>query len=157
MTPTVYLAGPIAGTTEHEAKNWRRDVHVALDGYNMRGMSPLRCEPDTIGKRYQLTYEKELYGTAHAIFAKNRFDLARCDATLAYLPLKSFAPSVGTISEIAWAYEAGKLLVVASDNPAIFNHPIIQQQAGWIVPDLDTAVEVLGSILGSYVEGARTI
>ena len=157
MTPTVYLAGPIAGCNEAQAKNWRASVHVALQGYGMRGMSPLRCEPSTIGDRYQLTYDEELYGTAQAIFSKNRFDLAKCEATLAYLPLKNFAPSVGTISEIAWAYEQGKLLVVASDNPAIFNHPIIKLQAGWIVPDLDTAVEILGSILGSYVEGARSI
>ena len=158
MTPTVYLAGPIAGCDEGQAKDWRAYVDAVLQGYGMRGMSPLRCEPQvTKSRKYALSYTCKLYGTPKAIFSKNRLDVQRCDATLAYLPLKNFSISIGTVLETAWAYEAGKMLVVVSDRPDVLNHPLMQEQAGWMLSDLDEACELLGNVLGSYNKGARTI
>jgi nucleoside 2-deoxyribosyltransferase len=146
---TCYLAGPVVGCLEVDAKDWRRYVAGCLQPYGVRCISPIRSvSPD--GARFVMTEGCEKHGTTNAVFAKNRFDVARCDITLAYLPLKDFQPRVGTISEIAWTWMLGKQVVLVSEDPAFTEHPLIQMQCGWIVPSLDTGIEIVGEILGAY-------
>lgn len=152
-----YLAGPVVGCTETGAKDWRLFVHAKLDlDYGIRCISPIRSvSPDA--ERYAYTEACEKHGTKHAVFAKNRFDVERCDIVFAFIPLKDFRPRVGTTTEIAWAYVLGKQIVLVSDDPAYTEHPLIQMQCGWIVPDLDTGVEVVGEILGAYQSGGANL
>jgi nucleoside 2-deoxyribosyltransferase len=157
MQPTVYLAGPIAGCTESQANDWRRQAAKALGAnYNIKAISPLRCEP-LVGDRYQVVYDDPKFGSAMAIAGKNIFDVRRCDMLLAYLPVKNFSPSVGTICEIGWAYALGKQTVLVSDSPAITGHPLMQAQCHWILPSLDDAIEVIGGVLGAYAFGGRNV
>lgn len=83
--PLIYLAGPILGNTEGEAKNWRARVNDELEHHGIIGISPLRCEP-IVGERYEASYGDPCFGTPRAILSKNFLDLRRCDATLAYFP-----------------------------------------------------------------------
>jgi nucleoside 2-deoxyribosyltransferase len=106
MKPFIYLAGPIAGCTEGEAKDWRAYVNTKLEAINCVGVSPLRCEP-LIGARYELSYQDPLFGQPKSIIAKNFLDLRRCDMTLAYFPvppeskaLEEIATRMGNLSEI---------------------------------------------------------
>lgn len=161
MNKFVYLAGPILGCTEGEAKSWREYVDDRLqlnyqDGTSQRivGISPLRCEP-IHGERYGVGYEDPKFGTARAIAAKNLADVRMCDMTLAYFPKmpEGRHPSLGTIVEIAWAHAEGKPVIVVSDDPIILTHPVVNSCAGWMLPTLDDAIEVVNGILGGYVGG----
>lgn len=124
-------------------------MHFAI--YNIRGISPLRCEP-LIGERYTSSSPDPKFGTARAIASKNLNDVRMCDLTLAYLPreLNERKPSYGTICEIAWAYAIGKSVILVSDDPAIVEHPVIQANAGWIVDNLADGLEIAVGILGDY-------
>jgi nucleoside 2-deoxyribosyltransferase len=160
MNRYVYLAGPIMGQTKDEANNWRKEVDNALaaESFGMTaqiiGVSPLRCEP-IIGERYLPQYEDERFGTSRAIGSKNFFDVRNCDLTLAYLPKP--APgrhqSYGTIIELAWAYALGKPAIVVTDDPDVANHPVVQACAGWLLTNLDDAVDTIVGILGGYTGG----
>jgi len=102
MKPKVYLAGPIDGTTEDEAKQWRSDVSTMLEAHNIKGISPLRCEPPIDGvydAKESIQQNDKRFGTARAIGGKNFFDVQNCDMVLAYMP----KISVGTVIEIGWA------------------------------------------------------
>jgi nucleoside 2-deoxyribosyltransferase len=156
MTPTVYLAGPIAGCTEGEAKDWRAYVDDGLSQYGIKGISPLRCEP-LHGKTYNVSYQDPKYGTERAIFFKNKFDLERCDMMLAYLPQKTFGASIGTLAEISWAYKEGKPSILVSDREEVLAHPMTHFQTSWILPTLDDAIEVIGNVLGAYTPGGKHI
>lgn len=81
---SIYLAGPIFGCTEGEAKDWRKYVADRLPP-GIVGVSPLRCEP-LIGTRYDVGYNDPCFGAPKAILAKNFLDLRACDMTLAYFP-----------------------------------------------------------------------
>ncbi|WP_315728809.1 hypothetical protein [Bradyrhizobium sp. SZCCHNS2015] len=81
--PSLYLAGPIFGCTEGEAKDWRHYVADRLPW--VRCISPLRCEP-MIGARYDVAYNDPRFGMPKSIVAKNFLDLRACDMTLAYFP-----------------------------------------------------------------------
>ena len=155
---TVYLAGPIIGCNYGQANDWRVRVAEKLKVHNIRGVSPLRCEP-LIGKKYKLGYDDSRFGTLKAIGAKNAFDVRNCDMTLAYLPV---IPSVrhhsyGTIGELAAAHFLNKPPLLVSDDPSIREHPVLNSWAGWVLEDLDQAVDVLVGVLGGYVEGGKYV
>ncbi len=148
--PSCYLAGPVVGCLELEAKDWRVWAEWALSHYGIRGISPIRSV-EVDGQRYGLSERCPKHGIPKSIFAKNVFDVKRCDIVLAYLPLKEFNPRVGTISEIAWKYAWGGTSVLVSDDPAFTDHPDMQGQCGWITDSLETGVEIVGEILGAYL------
>lgn len=152
MTRYVYLAGPIAGCTEGEAKDWRAYVEAELATLpgHIVGVSPLRCEPKIEG-RYQLNYDDPKFGTPKAINAKNRFDTLRADIVLAYFPDVERL-SVGTIMEVAWALWDGKPVIVVSRDARIVEHPLMTSTVPWILPTLDAGIDVVEGILSVYAQ-----
>lgn len=179
MKPALYLAGPVYGCTEAEAKDWRADVAAALPWVNC--ISPLRCEP-MAGKRYDLHYEDLRFGHPKSILAKNFLDVQRCDMVLAHFPAppeiaelddvvytlqvhglkvnaetleriakKGVQRSIGTIGEISWAFALRKPCIVVSDDPLILHHPFTSMQPDWpVLPDLDHAIELITGIWWDY-------
>lgn len=143
----VYLAGPIMDCTFGEANDWRQYVSDKLEPHNIIGISPLRCEP-IHGEIYTPDYPDPCFGVPRAIAAKNKFDVHKCDITLALLP-KPTKPgttvSMGTLEEIAWADEAGKMIIQVSDDPKVINHPVVDSVRGWKLV-VQTEVEPVGSV-----------
>ena len=148
---TIYLAGPIAGCDKSEANDWRAYVSDQLSHARIKGISPLRCEP-IVGERYMMNYADPKFGTARAISSKNIFDVRHCDMTLAYLPreINDRRPSYGTICELAWAHILGKPTLLVTDCPMLQQHPVINVNAGWVLTDLDEAIEVIVGVLADY-------
>ena len=148
----VYLAGPITGLTESEAKVWRQDVAERLEDHGITGISPLRCEP-AHGERYTAFNPDPLFGTAAGIAAKNMFDVQHCDLVIAYLP-GYVRLSIGTILEIGWAKMANKPVILVT-NPAgpLAAHPVLKACVAWTVGLLDEAVDIAVGILGGYCGG----
>lgn len=108
--PVLYLAGPIWGCTEAQAKDWRAEVSEALPFMNC--ISPLRCEP-LVGERYDISYTDPCFGMPKSIIAKNFLDVQRCDMVLAFFP---------TPPEIAEAARALDMLEEYSDFTDVANH-----------------------------------
>ena len=111
----------------------------------------MRCEP-LIGERYELQYDDPTFGSARAIASKNLFDVQQCDMTLAYLPreLENRRPSYGTVCELAWAHLLRKPVILVTDDLALVRHPLISACAGWLLRDLDEAIEVVLGLLLTY-------
>jgi nucleoside 2-deoxyribosyltransferase len=148
---SIYLAGPISDCDRGEANNWRSDLRIKLAAYDIRGISPLRCEP-LVGERYGLGIPDPRFGTARAIASKNFLDVQMCDITLCYMPknLNERRLSVGTLCELAWAHALRKPTILVSDFPFLLEHPVVQANASWILSTLDEAVEVIVGVLGDY-------
>jgi nucleoside 2-deoxyribosyltransferase len=151
VKPTVYLAGPITNKTISEANDWRVPVCAALEEHGIVGVSPLRCEPPR-GERYTIANADPLFGTSRAIRSKNILDVKFCSMTLAYLPkhLNPSWPSVGTIGELCMASAFGKPTILVSDDPRLTEHPVLRACAGWILPTLEDATEVMVGVLKVY-------
>lgn len=148
---TVYLAGPIGGCDVAEANDWRDDAERILDDVDIRGISPLRCEP-IHGERYTNHNADPKFGTMRAIGSKNVFDVRHCDLTLVYLPreLNERKPSYGSIIELAWAHILGKPTILVTDDPALIEHPVVNACADWVLGTLDEGLEVAIGILADY-------
>ena len=153
MKRTVYLAGPIAGLTEDQAKDWRLQINQELKDKSFGGIvgiSPLRCET-AIDGRYDILGSGQgqdaRFGTVEAIAAKNDFDVRNCDMMLALLEDKS---SAGTLVEIGMAKALNKPVIVVSDNPDVRGHPLIRHCASWVLTYLDEAVDVIIGVMEDY-------
>lgn len=148
----IYLAGPITNNTDPETKGWRFDMAAKLYKLGFRGISPLRCEP-IHGERYAPDNPDPRFGLPTAITAKNFMDVQRCDLTLCYFPTDLTdrdGVSLGTISELCWAFAFNKPRIVVSTHPKVIGHPVISSQAPWILPTLDDAVETIAGLFGDY-------
>lgn len=180
MKPSLYLAGPIYGCTEGEAKDWRAWVVEQLPF--MRCISPLRCEP-MVGKTYDLHYEDLCFGHPKSILAKNFLDQQTCNMTLAYFPTppeiaeldkiaegicvshpefsealkrinkKGIQRSIGTIGEVSWCYATRKPCIVVSHDALITHHPFTRLQPDWpVLPDLTHAMRLIRGIWRDYAD-----
>ena len=158
MTPTVYLAGPVAGATRAEANDWRDELIPELAWHGIAGVSPLRCEPPAPGAdRYELDYPDPMFGTARAISSKNMYDVRRCDFLLVRLPDADIArPSYGSICELAWARMLDKPTILVTRNEYLRRHPVIGACASWVLDDLDAAIDVLVGVLRVYRRKTET-
>lgn len=91
-----YLAGPINGCTDAEARDWRAYVAQRLigDAYDpmVRDYRGRELEP----------------GIAAEIVENDKADIDACDAVLVYYE----KPSVGTSMEVLYAWQAGKHVVI---------------------------------------------
>lgn len=128
----VYLAGPIMDCDFGEANDWRKYAAGVLRPHNIIGISPLRCEP-IHGEKYSAQYADHRFGVPRAIAAKNKFDVRRCEMTLALLPKPApgRVQSMGTLQEIAWADEAGRMTIQVTDDPLVIVHPVVDSAKGW--------------------------
>jgi len=162
----VYLAGPIVDCGFHEANDWRKYAAEKLRPHNIVGVSPLRCEP-LHGDKYSPQYADQRFGVPRAISAKNKFDVRRCAITLAMLPLPANdrTQSYGTLQEVAWADEAGRMVIQVTDDPKIISHPVVDSARGWkmcageghpfptIKEALDAAIDTCVGVLAGYTGG----
>lgn len=147
----VYLAGPITGTTYGECTDWRDTVckrfktsECGIVGITpMRGKSFLKKE-----KSIKDAYEDNSHCDKHAIFLRDKFDCLRSDIVLAnFLGAKNV--SIGSMFELAWAYQAGKFIVVVLEeksNPHI--HAFVRESAAQVFHDLDEAVDYIEDTFG---------
>lgn len=154
----IYLAGPITGCTENEAKDWRQMAKDTLTHIspNLIGVSPLRCEP-CIGETYSSSYEDPRFGTEKAISAKNWFDTKMADMVLAYLPRVKFEEgmreSMGTILEIGWASGKDIPVITVTDEPHYIENVVLNGQCSkWVFQSFEPAFDVIEGILGVYAK-----
>lgn len=123
----VYLAGPINGCTDSEAKDWR-----AVAAQSLIAAGERVCDP--MSRDYR---GRELaFGQARQIVEGDKNDIDGCDALLANCP----KPSVGTSMEVLYAYERGKVVVVVAPFPM---SPWLIYHAHATCDSLDAALEHL--------------
>lgn len=149
---SVYLAGPITGTTYGECTDWReyvkRNLAPGVVGYSpMRAKAYLARLPDAISGHGREYAHLGALSLGAGVVARDRFDTTRCDVVLVNL-LGASRVSIGTMIELGWADAARNPIVLAmeDDNPT-HDHMMVRTLAGYIVPTLDEAIHVVNAIL----------
>jgi len=144
----LYCAGPITGISYGKSTNWRKHVAAKLPDYitavsPMRGKSYLEAE-----KNIADSYEKHVLSSQKGITCRDRMDVMRCDMLLVnFLYLATNKISIGSVMEIAWADAFRKPIVVAMKKDNLHNHAMIREVSGFIVPNLDKAIQVAIAVL----------
>jgi len=146
---TVYLSGPIAGLTFHEAMAWRVRAKVALKWHGIEALSPLR-DNEKLVKEGVMTGDApggHPLVTARGITARDRSDVRRSDLILVNL-LGAKRVSIGTVMELAWA-DFDRIPVVALIEPGgnVHDHCMVDQVIDFRTDDFDQAIEICVSVL----------
>lgn len=147
MTPTVYLAGPITGLSYDEGQDWRTYVVGELRPY-ITAFSPLRCK-DYLRERGLMDamgYEDKALSSPKGITTRDRWDCQRCDLVLANV-VGAKTVSIGTVMEIAWADSVRTPIVLACEEGNPHVHAMLTHAAGFVVPTLEEALEIVQAVL----------
>lgn len=144
----IYLSGPMSGLTERAAADWRRFVTLDLQEMGMHAINPMRGERFAPGP---ITSAKSAFKSCshYDVTARDLHDVQKADAVLINLA-GSQEVSIGTIMELAWAYQARVPVVVVTGigdvGKRIAEHTMVKACAGWIVEDMADAEGVLATL-----------
>ena len=150
MQPAVYLAGPISGLSFEGCTDWREYAKNALAHHNIRGWSPMRAKEalaalETISGHGNEYAHMGPFATSRGVMTRDFFDCNRADVVLVNF-VGARTVSIGTVMEIAWAYQKHTPIIVAADND-LHNHMMLNEAYGFSVKTLDEAINVAIAIL----------
>lgn len=156
---TIYLAGPIAGLSFNDAVEWRQTAASELfQGASwgqgaVKTLSPLRAK-DYLAKVEHLSNEDipkyaamSVLSSPRGIMSRDHNDATTCDVMLVYL-LGAKKISVGTVMEIAWAYQKRIPVVCVMEAGNVHEHPMVTEAIDFRVDTLEEAIKVVKAILG---------
>ena len=135
---SIYLAGPISGESYEgvmahiNKRRWILEPHYEVL-HPMTGKSYLRTET----KFKAVGYDNPV-STNRAIVGRDHWMVNQCDILYADL-INTEIVSIGTVCEIAWAYEMRKLVILALEEVNIHQHAFVLEMADTIFPSVEEA------------------
>lgn len=143
-----YLAGPISGTSYDECVDWREHAVEELARHGILGMSPMRGKAYLKGlQQIGDSYPGTSMSSTRGIMTRDFFDCTRADVLIVNL-LGAKKVSIGTVMEIAWAWQARIPVIVAMENEGnLHDHGMISEAIGFRVQTLEEALQVAVAVL----------
>lgn len=144
----VYLAGPITGLSFGSATDWRDYATKQLEyDSDIRCLSPLRCKDYLLNTtKIEDSYESIVLSSQKGITTRDRWDCTRADVVLVNF-VGSQKASIGSVMEVAWADSVRTPIVIALESGNVHDHAMVREAAGYILPTLDEAIEVVRAIV----------
>lgn len=152
---SVYLAGPITGLRYGEATDWRDYAETFLASWGIEGLSPMRGKQylEAVGVIEAVSYGEDkaewALSSAPGFTMRDHGDCMAADVILANFVGCGDRVSIGTVLEVAWAHAYRKQLIVAMEPGNVHDHAMIRQLAGYVVPSLDAALNIIPAILNA--------
>ncbi len=140
MKHTVYLSGPIGGCTVAEMTGWRDVAQNFLNSENVTCTLPTRS----------FTLKHTPTETERWINRRDFFDCTRASVVLVNLiGMKTL--SIGTIMEIAWAYQKQIPVVVVCEPDGPQNHPMLKDSITQEAKTLEEGIIFVKELLSEPV------
>jgi nucleoside 2-deoxyribosyltransferase len=143
----VYLAGPITGLSYEGCTSWRDWAFKELYNAGHDGLDPMRAKgylarEDCIGSDYDT-----VLSCSRGIMTRDHWDCTRCDVLLVNL-IGATNVSIGTVMEIAWAFECRIPIVLCIEKEGnVHDHAMIREAVGFRVETLEEGLNVVKAIL----------
>jgi len=136
----VYLAGPMGGLTYAEVIGWRQRAAEDLNLHSISSISPVRgIRPGTsLDQIMEINGVEEFDGPSKG-FMRDFYDVERCDLVLAHYPRSMI--SVGTICEMAWAYQLNIPIILSGKIDMIREHMFISSMVLQFADSLSQGIE----------------
>lgn len=157
MSKTVYTVGPITGLDADEAIDWFEGRANRLRGMGYTVLNPLSGKPHLrgVGKLEASGYEDPV-SNDHSIFRRDHWMCHEADIIVADFSLvpSGGSRSIGSCFELAWASNAGKLVVVVLPTPEgggrhPMDHAFVRQAATHVFASTLEAEKYLGGLVRS--------
>jgi nucleoside 2-deoxyribosyltransferase len=147
----VYLAGPISGLDYEGCTDWRDEAIRKLAAVGIVGASPMRAKhalknvgilpPVTTGIKNPLATHK-------GIMSRDHHDTITADALLINLK-GATRVSIGTMMELAWAYDhhIPTVVIIEADGSNLHEHGMVDEAIKFRAESLDEALHYIETIL----------
>jgi len=133
----VYLAGPMAGLTAQDMKEWRDYAKEKLKSADIRVLDPTR----RISYHDQIFDDKGLnQNIANRIFKQDLRDIARCEVLLVDMRDMPGIKGQGTAAEVMFAHTKNKVIIMWVPPISTLN-PFMAAMATEVHKTLEEAVE----------------
>lgn len=140
MKLKVYLAGPITGLTHDGCTDWREKAAAALNSDSVEALTPMRGKA-FLKERGEITsgsYENPV-ASSKGVTRRDMFDTLRATCLFVNL-LGAKRVSIGTVMELAWAYQKQIPTVVLMEKDNVHRHLMVDEACTYIVQDFDEAI-----------------
>lgn len=142
----LYCAGPITGVSYGESTDWREYIANKLPAH-IKAVSPMRGKAYLSSeKSIQDSYEEHPLSCQKGITTRDRMDVMRCDMILVNF-LGANKVSIGSVMELAWADARQKPIILVMEKDNIHSHSMIREVSGFIVANLDEAIDIVIAVL----------
>jgi nucleoside 2-deoxyribosyltransferase len=144
----IYLCGPITGLSYEECVAYYTAVGELLPSW-LTPISPMRGKGYLKGEA-NLTdnYNGTTLSTGQAIVARDFNDVRRADVILANF-IGAKRVSIGSVFELAWAYEMQKPVVLAMEDGNVHDHAFVRQACAFRTKSLEEAVDVAKHVVST--------
>ena len=149
----IYLAGPITGLSFTESEDWRDQIKSVASANpekfgNMQFFSPLRGKDYLKAeKSIKDTHDEFQFSTSKAIMLRDSYDVRTSAAVLVNL-LGATRVSIGTVMELAWAYEHRKPVVAIIEKDGnIHDHAMLNEAIWYKLQTIEDAMWALSMII----------
>ena len=142
----IYVAGAISGGKVEDVKSYFTNMSKELSSYGFDVLSPMTGK----GKlRTSDTYRAMDYpdpiATNRAIIGRDRWMVGQADVIFCNLS-GATRVSIGSMMELAWAYELRKHIVLVMEKDNIHQHAFVKMVADIIFETSEEALEYLESL-----------
>jgi len=143
----VYLAGPISGCDYLECTDWRAYVAEALDSAEVKCLSPMRNKEMLAEEEYMnpLGYDHPLT-TQRGVQTRDHNDCIRSDLLFVNL-LGAERVSIGTVMELAWAWEKRIPIVCLMEKDNCHQHIMLKESMDFTLEDVDSGIKIAKAVL----------
>jgi len=147
---SVYLAGSIGGISYGEATEWRDQAFTALAKVGITAYSPMRAKSFLKNEKsltWMMDHWENPMATSKGIMSRDHNDCVTADVLLVNL-LGQTRGSLGTVMEIAWAFDRRipVVMVAEPDNTHVL-HPMLIEAINFRVDNLEDGIEIVKHIL----------
>ena len=143
----LYLVGPITDVSYGNSTDWRKYVAERMPP-KIKVISPMRGKDYLKNeKNIKASYEDIPLSSAKGITSRDRFDAKRGTALMINL-LGAKKVSIGSIIEAGWGDDGIKPIILVMEKEGnVHDHPLLRGLAGFIVDNLDDAIDLAKKIL----------
>ena len=157
MNPfSIYLAGYISGNKSLECKEWRMRIKNFF--YLKPKWQTAISFIDPMNGEDTASLCKEGLTSSfppHAIVHRDYNSIKMCDLVVANMnTFGETRPPIGTICELAWAFEMRKPIIMITDDYRYQNHPFTSYFASAIVNNTDELLK--GDLIQQFYKGTVT-
>ena len=147
----VYLCGSLTGVKGKDAQDWREEATLALVSKHVLAYSPTRgktFDPEAVIELDSEMRTGDSMSTPKGINMRDYLDTIRADALLVYLDVTTPMPSMGSVAEMAWAFDRRiPVIAVVPADSIYMRHPMVSEFITYRVDTVTEGVRVVLSVL----------
>jgi len=135
----IYLAGPMTGLSRREANDWRLLVSDRLRFCTI--LSPMRAK-EFLNEEDSGELNQHPLTAPKGIVSRDFFDVGQADILIVNL-LGAKRVSIGTMFEMAWAFQNKTPMVLIIESENIHRHPFPLEVANFTVATVEDAIDLV--------------